>query len=63
MKKTLFAAVLVTVVTYSGGLLLTTFPASAATNSACGKQIIKHCIGKPVGGSSHELLSVKTNSQ
>ena len=27
MKKTLFAAVLVTVVTFSGGLLLTTFPA------------------------------------
>ena len=71
MKKTLFAAMLVTVVTYSGGLLLTTFPASAATHSVavrCGNQIIKHCSGKPVGGSSYELLacarlSVKTHSQ
>ena len=71
MKKTLFAAALVTVVTYSGGLLLTTFPASAAMHRAaltCGNQIIKHCSGKPVGGSSHELLacarlSVKTHSQ
>ena len=71
MKKPLFAAALVTVVTYSAGLLLTTSPASAATNRAalaCGKQIIKHCSGKPVGGSSHELLacaklSVKTHSR
>ena len=62
MKKTLFAAVLVTVTTYSGGLLLTTFPASAATNSACGKQIIKQCSGKPVGGSSHELLACAKGS-
>ena len=71
MKITLFAAVLVTFVTYSGGLLLTTFPASAATNRAaltCGKQIIKHCSGKPVAGSSMSLLacaklSIKTHSQ
>ena len=65
MKKTLFAAALVTVVTYSGGLVLTTFPASAATNRAalaCGKQIIKQCSGKPVGGSSHELLACAKGS-
>ena len=51
MKKTLFAAVLVTVVTFSGGLLLTTFPASAATNRAalaCGKELQKLCGGMPV---------------
>jgi hypothetical protein len=71
MKKTLFASVLVTVVTYSGGLLPTTFPASAATNRVavtCGNQIIKHCSGKPVAGSSMSLLacaklSVKTHSK
>jgi hypothetical protein len=60
MKKTLFAGVLVTIVTCSGGLLLTTFPASAAkyrAASTCGAQIIKHCGGKPVAGSSHELLA------
>ena len=60
MKKTLFAGVLVTIVTCSGGLLLTTFPASAAkyrAASTCGAQIIKHCGGKLVAGSSHELLA------
>jgi hypothetical protein len=62
MKKTLFASVVVTVVTYSGGLLLTTFPASAATNKACGNQIIKHCSGKPVAGSSVSLLACAKSS-
>jgi hypothetical protein len=71
MKKALFATLLVTVAIYSGGLLLTMFPASAATHRAaltCGKQIIRHCSGKPVAGSSTSLLacaklSVKTHSQ
>ena len=70
MKKTVFAGLLVTIVTCSGGLLLTTFPASAAKHraaSTCGTQIIKHCSGKPVAGSSHQLLacarlSVKNHS-